>query len=204
MEPLKRMSPKTPNKNPGTLIILSGPSGVGKTTLRKALQEKIPQLRFSISWTTRPMRPGEIRGQDYRFVSQSQFERKIADHGFLEWAQVHQAYYGTPLTTVQKWLKKGEDVLLDIDIQGAGKVKKRIPQAIAIFILPPSGRDLRKRLVDRQTDSPETIRLRLKNAEKELQAVKDFDYAVINQELASAVESLKTIIRAARFRVLKA
>jgi guanylate kinase len=196
------MSPKIPNKKPGTLIILSGPSGVGKTTLRKQLQKTMPALHFSVSWTTRPPRLGEKLGQDYRFVSLPRFEKKRTDGAFLEWAKVHEAYYGTPLLPIQQWLRKGEDVLLDIDIQGARTVKKKIPQAIAIFILPPSGQTLRKRLLDRQTDSPSTIRIRLKNAENELQAVKDFDYAVVNQELASAVESLKTIIKAARFRVI--
>jgi guanylate kinase len=198
------MSPKTPNKKPGTLIILSGPSGVGKTTLRKQLQKTMPALHFSVSWTTRPPRFGEKLGQDYRFVSLPRFEKKRAEGAFLEWAKVHEAYYGTPLLPIQQWLRKGEDVLLDIDIQGARTVKKKIPQAIAIFILPPSSSVLKERLLDRRTDSPATIRVRLKNAEKELQAVRNFDYSVVNQELSEAVESLKTIIKAARFRVIKA
>jgi guanylate kinase len=197
------MSPKFKDKRPGTLIILSGPSGVGKTTLRKALQEKIPRLHFSVSWTTRPKRPGEIMGQDYRFVTPGQFEKKIADHGFLEWALVHNACYGTPLEAVQRWLKKGENVLLDIDIQGARKVKKRIPQALAVFILPPSQKELEKRLTSRETESREKIRIRLKNAKKELLAVTYFDFAVINQEISTALEALEAIIRASRFRILK-
>jgi guanylate kinase len=198
------MNPKTPNKRPGNLIILSGPSGVGKTTLRKQLQIAMPALQFSVSWTTRPPRSNEKPGLDYRFVSLRRFEKNRAAGVFLEWARVHEEYYGTPLSPIQRWLRKGEDVLLDIDIQGARTVKKKIPQAIAIFILPPSSQTLRKRLLDRRTDSPATIRIRLKNAEEELRAVKDFDYAVINNELYDAVESLTTIIEAARFRVLKA
>jgi guanylate kinase len=195
------MTPKIPNKKPGNLFILSGPSGVGKTTLREALQEKLPHLHFSVSWTTRQKRPGETGGQDYRFVSLKQFEQKIEAGGFLEWARVHDAYYGTPLTPVQRWLRKGKDVLLDIDIQGARKVKKKIPQGVAIFILPPSRQELKKRLLDRKTDSLETIRVRLKNAEKELQAVKHFDYAVINEEIVLSVEAVETIMKAARYRV---
>jgi guanylate kinase len=129
------MNPKIQNKKQGNLFILSGPSGVGKTTLREGLQERIPGLRFSVSWTTRPQRPGEIQGQDYRFVSLKQFEQKIKTDGFLEWARVHGEYYGTPFLSVKRWLYQGEDVLLDIDIQGARKVKKRMPQAVAVFII---------------------------------------------------------------------
>jgi guanylate kinase len=189
------------NKKPGTLVILSGPSGVGKTTLRKELQKAVPDLRFSVSWTTRLPRPEEKSGQDYRFVSLTRFEKKKNADAFLEWAKVHESYYGTPLLPIQQWLRKGEDVLLDIDIQGARAVKKKLPRAVAVFVLPPSKQILRRRLLGRQTDSPATIRIRLKNAEKELRAVNDFDYAVVNQDLDEAVDSLKTIIRAARFRV---
>jgi guanylate kinase len=195
------MSQKIPNKRPGNLFILSGPSGVGKTTLREALQEKIPRLRFSVSWTTRTRRPGEKTGRDYRFVSHEQFVKHREADGFLEWARVHEEYYGTPRTPIERWMKRGEDVLLDIDIQGARQVKKRIPQAIAIFILPPSKQELKKRLVHRETDSLSTILVRLKNAEKELQAVKHFDYAVTNSDLLSSVSALETIMKAARFRV---
>ncbi len=195
------MSPKIPNKRPGNLFILSGPSGVGKTTLREALQEKIPRLHFSVSWTTRTRRPGEKAGRDYRFVSHEQFVKNREEDGFLEWARVHEEYYGTLRAPIERWMEKGEDVLLDIDIQGARQVKKRIPQAIAIFILPPSKQELKRRLVHRETDSPPTILIRLKNAEKELQAVKHFDYAVINNDLPSSVAALETIMKAARFRV---
>ena len=174
---------------------------MGKTTLREALQERIPHLHFSVSWTTRTRRPGEKAGQDYRFVSHEQFVKNREADGFLEWARVHEEYYGTPRAPIERWMDKGEDVLLDIDIQGARQVKKRIPQAIAIFILPPSKQELKKRLIHRETDSLPTIRIRLKNAEKELQAVKYFDYAVINKEILSSVDALETIMKAARFRV---
>lgn len=197
------MNPKIPNKRPGNLFILSGPSGVGKTTLRGALQERIPYLHFSVSWTTRARRPGEITGQDYRFVSPKQFAKNREEDGFLEWARVHEEYYGTPRAPIEQWMSKGEDVLLDIDIQGARQVKKRIPQAIAIFVLPPSKEELKKRLIHRETESSQTIVIRLKNAEKELEAVKHFDYAVTNSELLSSIEALETIMKAARFRVQK-
>lgn len=196
------MAIKTRNKKPGTILILSGPSGVGKTTLREALQESLPDLHFSVSWTTRPARPGEKMGRDYRFVSQRQFEQHLEQDGFLEWARVHNEYYGTPAAPIQRWLKKGEDVLLDIDIQGAKQVKKKIPEAVAVFILPPSRQELKKRLIHRETESLKKIQVRLRNAETELLAVNHFDYAVINQEIPSSVQALEAILTAARFRVL--
>ena len=197
------MSPKIPNKKPGNLFILSGPSGVGKTTLREELQKRIPGIRFSVSWTTRAQRPGEIMGQDYRFVSGKQFEQKIKADGFLEWARVHNEYYGTPKAPIQGWLGKGEDVLLDIDIQGARQVKKQIPESIGVIILPPSKKELLKRLIHRQTEPLPKIRLRLKNAETEIRSVRHFDYAVINREIASSVDALETIVKAIRLRVKK-
>ena len=142
-------------------------------------------------------------GQDYRFVSRKQFEQKIKTDGFLEWARVHDEYYGTPRTPIQRWMGKGEDVLLDIDIQGARQVKKNIPQAVAVFISPPSQKELLKRLRQRQTESPAKIHIRLKNAENEIRSVRQFDYAVINREIASSVDALEIIVKAARFRVKK-
>jgi guanylate kinase len=197
------MSPRIRDSKQGNLIILSGPSGVGKTTLREGLQKRIPDLRFSVSWTTRPQRPGEIMGQDYRFVSKKQFEEKMKADGFLEWARVHNEYYGTPKAPILRWMGKGEDVLLDIDIQGAKQVKKQLPESIGIIILPPSKKELQKRLFHRQTEPPSKIRIRLKNAETEIGSKGRFDYAVTNQEIRSAVDDLETIIKAARLRVKK-
>ena len=194
------MSLKIQNKKQGNLFILSGPSGVGKTTLRERLQERIPGLRFSVSWTTRPQRPGEIQGQDYRFVSLKQFEQKIKTDGFLEWARVHGEYYGTPFSPIKQWLHRGEDVLLDIDIQGAQKVKKRMPQAIAVFILPPTKKELVRRLIHRQTEPLPHIRIRLRDAETEVRAVEHFDYTVVNREIPASVKALEMIVKAARFR----
>lgn len=194
------MTPKRVNKRVGTLIILSGPSGVGKTTLRRRLQKKIPNLVFSVSWTTRPRRTGEVDGRDYHFVSRRRFEKAIAGGDFLEWAKVHDEYYGTPEGPVRRLLEKGKDVLLDIDVQGADQVKRRVPEAVSIFILPPSLRALRERLVKRRSESPDAIRLRLENARRELERAKDFDYRVVNRDIAAAVEALVHIIWAARYR----
>ncbi len=197
------MSPKIQSKKRGNLIILSGPSGVGKTTLREELQKRIPNLRFSVSWTTRPERPGEIMGQDYQFVSKKQFEKEMKADSFLEWARVHNEYYGTPKAPILRWLGKGVDVLLDIDIQGARQVKKRVPESVGIIILPPSRKELLKRLKHRQTEPPSLIRVRLKNAEKEIGSKHHFDYAVVNREILSAVDDLENILKAARLRVKK-
>jgi guanylate kinase len=195
------MSLKLPNKTAGSLYVLSGPSGVGKTTLRKALLKKNSGLRFSVSWTTRARRSGEKAGKDYRFVSKKAFEEKKEARAFLEWARVHQEYYGTPRSPIEGWIAKGEDVILDIDIQGARQVKKRIRQAVTIFVLPPSTRELRNRLVKRETEPAAELVLRLKNAEKEMQSWRAFDFVVVNKEIRTSVEALEAIIRAGRFRV---
>jgi guanylate kinase len=195
------MNLKISNKKKGNLIIISGPSGVGKTTLREALQKRIPDIRFSVSWTTRPQRPGEITGKDYRFVSKRKFEQKIKNDGFLEWAHVHNEYYGTPKAPILGWMGKGEDVLLDIDIQGARQVKKRLPHSTGVLILPPSKKELLKRLTQRQTEPQSKIRLRLKHAEVEIRSLRFFDFAVINRDIAPAVDALETIVKAARLRV---
>ncbi|MEW6187614.1 MAG: guanylate kinase [Thermodesulfobacteriota bacterium] len=195
------MTPRTGNKKKGNLIILSGPSGVGKTTLRKALQARMPGLRFSVSWTTRLKRAGETSGRDYQYVSREQFEEQIHSGGFLEWARVHDASYGTPWLPIKHWLGKGADVLLDIDTQGARQVKKQVPQALTVFILPPSPKALAQRLRQRRTESLTKLRLRLKNAEKELKEIRYFEYAVVNRDLDEAVKALETIITAARYRI---
>ena len=183
------------------MIILSGPSGVGKTTLRRRVQKKIETLSFSISWTTRSPRPGEKPDQDYHFVSPEQFKKQIRREGFLEWARVHNDYYGTPSKPVQTWLRQGRDVLLDIDVQGAGQVKRKMPEAVSIFILPPSREELKRRLARRRTESPQALRLRLRNAEKELADWPRFDYAVINAEINDALKALIAILQAQHFRV---
>lgn len=195
------MAPRIPNKRKGNLIILSGPSGVGKTTLRRRVQKKIASLTFSISWTTRPPRPGEKPDQDYHFVSPSRFEKQITRGGFLEWARVHNDYYGTPLKPVRTWLRQGQDVLLDIDVQGARQVKQKMPEAVSVFILPPSRQELKRRLSRRRTESPQALRLRLRNAEQELADWVLFDYALINAEIQVSLNALLAIIQAQHYRV---
>lgn len=201
MGPQKRMNLKLPNKKAGSLYVLSGPSGVGKTTLRKALLKKNSGLHFSVSWTTRARRPAEKAGKDYWFVSPEQFKKHILRKGFLEWARVHNDYYGTPSKPVQAWLRQGRDVLLDIDVQGAEQVKRKMPEAVSIFILPPSREELKRRLSRRRTESPQALRLRLRNAEKELADWPRFEYAVINAELHNALKALLAILQAQHFRV---
>jgi guanylate kinase len=165
------------------------------------VQKKMAGLHFSISWTTRSRRPGEREGRDYRFVSRKEFADHRTSGGFLEWARVHDEWYGTPSAPIRRWTARGHDVILDIDIQGARQVKKRFPRAVAIFILPPSRKSLRDRLVQRETEPASKIRLRLQNAEREMGHCKEFDYAIVNRDLLSAVNDLEAIITAQRLRV---
>jgi guanylate kinase len=195
------MATRISSKRKGNLVILSGPSGVGKTTLRRRVQQKIDSLSFSISWTTRPPRPGEKPDQDYHFVAPARFEQQITRGGFLEWARVHNDYYGTPLPPVRTWLRQGRDVLLDIDVQGARQVKQKMPEAVSVFILPPSRQELKRRLSRRRTESPQALRLRLRNAEQEMADWVLFDYAVINAEIQASLKALLSIIQAQHYRV---
>ncbi|RUM88612.1 MAG: guanylate kinase, partial [Thermovibrio sp.] len=156
------------NKLKGLLIVISAPSGTGKTTLVHMLLKEFPDLEFSVSYTTRPPRPGEVDGRDYHFVDRKTFERMIEEGDFLEWAEVYGNLYGTSRTQVLKALNEGKDVILDIDTQGALQVKKNFPEAVLIFILPPSLKELERRLRNRGTDDEETIERRLKTAREEI------------------------------------
>jgi guanylate kinase len=175
------------------LFIISGASGTGKTTLCRQLENELG-LFFSISATTRPKRAGEIDGRDYYFLSKTEFDKMVAEGKFLEWAQVHDNDYGTPAGPIQDHLNRGEDVLLDLDTQGAFQVKKTNPEAILIFIKPPSIDDLRKRLVARGTDSTQVIEGRIKRAEDEIKQSSSYGFVVINQDLEKAKEDLKKIL----------
>lgn len=184
----------------GQLFVVSAPSGVGKTTLIRALCEGWPELRFSVSCTTRPARSGEIPGKDYQFLSREEFLTGIEADRFLEWAQVHGKYYGTDGRQVEQWLAAGHDVLLDIDVQGALQVRCAFPRANTIFILPPSLETLRERLQNRGTETPEQLSRRLAAAHQEIQEAPWYDYIIVNDILADAVADLNAVLRACRCR----
>jgi|YelNatPaOPRAMG01_1025707.scaffolds.fasta_scaffold00744_7 guanylate kinase len=179
------------------IYVVSGPSGCGKSTLIKNLLNEMPDLKFSVSYTTRAKRPNEVEGRDYYFVSREKFEEMKQAGAFLEWAVVHNEYYGTAWEEIKNKGRSG-DLILDIDVQGARQVKKQMEKATFIFVVPPSYPELEKRLRQRKTDSPEAIALRLKNARREILESDFFDYLVINGELQKAQEELKAIILAHR------
>ena len=178
----------------GCLYVVAAPSGAGKTSLVKALMEREPRIQFSVSYTTRRPRPNEIPGRDYHFVSPERFQEMIASHEFLEHAQVFDNCYGTGVHTVQEALSNGEQLLLEIDWQGARQVRSRIPQAVSIFILPPSRAALEQRLKARSTDSAEVIQRRLRDAADDLGHWREFDYVVINDRFEQAIEDLQAIV----------
>ncbi|MDI6698768.1 MAG: guanylate kinase [Candidatus Saccharicenans sp.] len=179
------------------IYIVSGPSGCGKSTLIKTLMARLPGLQFSVSHTTRPRRPDEAEGQDYYFIAREEFEKLKDDGAFLEWAEVHGFFYGTSLEEVNKKSRLG-DLILDIDVQGAHQVKKKLPEARFVFVVPPSYPELERRLKQRKTESPEAVALRLKNARREILESDIFDYLVINGDLNQALEELKAVILADR------
>jgi len=182
-------------KRNGILFVVSAPSGAGKTTLCKEIVDFFPGLRQSVSFTTRPARAGEVTGVDYHFVDESRFQAMIAAGEFAEWARVHGNYYGTALKTLQDASAAGEDVLLDIDCQGARQLKDSVGQAVFIFILPPDMAELERRLRGRKTDSEEVIRRRLENAREEIEQSSWYDYRVINDNIEPALARLKNIFR---------
>jgi guanylate kinase len=178
----------------GRLYVIAAPSGAGKTSLVKALMEREPRIQFSVSYTTRKPRPNEIPGRDYHFVSAERFQEMIANHEFLEHAQVFDNCYGTGVRTVQEALSNGEELLLEIDWQGARQVRERLPEACSIFILPPSRDALALRLQGRSTDSDEVIQRRLRDAAQDLGHWTEFDYVVINDRFEQAIEDLQAIV----------
>jgi len=190
-------------RSKGVIFILSAPSGAGKTTLIKRLRKVFPDLKLSISYTTRKPRSGEIPGQDYFFVAQKKFELMRAKGEFVEWANVHGNLYGTPQRPLEKSIRSGGDILLDIDVQGNKKVKARYPNSVSIFLLPPSWKELERRLALRGTDGRETIRQRLQDARRELREIKSYDYFIVNREIQHALELLKSVVVAERMRVFR-
>jgi guanylate kinase len=185
----------------GIVFIISAPSGAGKTTLIKGLLKRFPEMALSVSYTTRLRRAGEADGRDYRFVTPGRFSTMRSAKAFAEWAGVHGYLYGTPRAPLERAIRGGRDMLLDIDVQGARKIKRQYPAAVSIFVLPPSWRELEKRLALRGTDRKETIRKRLANARREIRAILRYDYFVVNRELKVALESLQAVVRAERLRV---
>lgn len=184
----------------GGLIIISSPSGGGKGTLIKEVLRTLPGISFSVSYTTRAMREGEQHGREYFFVSREEFESLIEKGEFLEYAEVHGNLYGTSKTQVEKILDSGTDVLLEIDVQGASILTRKLPDAASIFIMPPSFPVLQTRLTLRATESSGDLQLRLRNSFDEVRAYEMFKYVIINDDLMHAVEDLRTVIRAERLR----
>ncbi|MFQ5682114.1 MAG: guanylate kinase [Candidatus Binatia bacterium] len=188
-------------KREGVIFIVSAPSGAGKTTLINGLITIFPEISLSVSYTTRARRSGEIPGRDYHFVTEKKFQGMRARKEFAEWATVHGCLYGTPRSGLEQTIRRGRDVLLDIDVQGAGKIKRYYPHAVSIFVLPPSWQELERRLAHRGTDQRESIQQRLQNARSEIGRILRYDYFVINQEIRDALESLKFIVKAERLRI---
>ncbi|HEX3014955.1 MAG TPA: guanylate kinase [Desulfobacteria bacterium] len=185
----------------GLLIVLSGPSGAGKGTLCKELVAAVPNLHVSVSATTRPPRRGEVNGKHYYFVSDQEFAALLQENKLLEYAEYCGKYYGTPQSEVEKAINTGKDIILEIEIQGALKVKEKFPHGIFIFIVPPSLDELAARISKRGTESQAAIRQRLTQASRELEYVSEYDYVVVNDKIETAVEKLKAILTAEKCKV---
>lgn len=186
----------------GLLIVFSGPSGVGKGTVRQEIfSTPDHKFEYSVSMTTRQKRPGEVDSVDYFFRTREEFEELIKNGQMLEYAEYVGNYYGTPLTYVNETLDKGIDVFLEIEVQGALQVKKKVPDGVFIFLTPPDLDELKDRLVGRGTDSEEVIRQRIERAKEEIALMREYDYAVVNDEVPLAAERVKRIIEAEHFRV---
>ncbi len=188
----------------GLVLVVSAPSGAGKTTLCRNLLQKDREISFSVSYTTRAPRPNERDGVDYFFVSREEFQALIQAGAFLEWAEVHGNLYGTAKEQVMQALEQGKDVLLDIDVQGAAQVRESLGRdAVLVFVLPPSFEELERRLRKRSTEDEAVIQCRLRNARKEIARAEEFDYLVLNEDLSQALETLLTILQAERQRCFR-
>ena len=185
-------------KRRGIIFILSAPSGAGKTTLTNGLRALYPEIKLSVSCTTRSRRNGEVDRRDYHFISEERFVAMRARGEFAEWAKVHDFYYGTPRAPLDRCLRAGQDVLLDIDVQGARKIKRLYSDAVSVFLLPPSKNELERRLKLRGTEDDAVIRRRLANAQDEIRRVIQYDYYIVNRNVAEAVGILQSIIEAER------
>jgi len=184
----------------GNVFLVTAPSGAGKSSLVNAMIARDPALKLSVSYTTRPPRDGEVNGKDYWFVSREQFEQMRDNHGFLEWALVHDNYYGTPRAPIEEALANGQDVILEIDWQGAHQIRGKLPSVTGIFILPPSLEALEQRLRARGTDSDQVIAKRLAVAASEIAHAPEFEYVIINQDFGEALRQFEQIVAASRLR----
>lgn len=208
MEEERPLRPVAPDRHGavrrrGTLFVMTGASGVGKDTIRQAAVPGLGELVYSISATTRPRRPAEVDGVHYRFLAKDRFEAMIADDGLLEWAEYVGDYYGTPRTPVEDALDGGRDVLLEVELAGARQVKAALPEAVMIFIAPPTLAELERRLRGRGTDDEAKIQKRLARARDEIRAVREFDYAIVNDALETAVRDFQAVVRAERVRAAR-
>ena len=189
------------SKGRGLLIIISGPSGAGKGTICKRFLERNKNVALSVSATTRAPRTGEVEGVNYYFIAKDKFKEKIKHNDFLEYAEVYDNFYGTPKSNVEEILESGKDVILEIDIQGALKVKENTEEGVFIFILPPSMEELKQRIIKRGSETPESLMKRFKSAYKEINYISKYNYAVVNDTVEIAVEKLEAIIAAEKCRV---
>ncbi|HEV2799231.1 MAG TPA: guanylate kinase [Pyrinomonadaceae bacterium] len=184
----------------GILFVISAPSGGGKGTLVRHLLANTPRLGYSVSWTTRAPRRGEVNGREYHFVTQQEFEAARERGEFLEWASVHGNFYATSLKVVERELMAGRDIVLEIDVQGASNIRSAGIEAVSIFILPPSYEIMRRRLAGRQSENSETLALRLQNSRGEVEHYREFDYVVLNDDVDRAATQLASIVYAERAR----
>jgi len=190
-------------KREGVLYVISAPSGAGKTTLCKEIIDIFPNLRHSVSYTTRPPRTGEVHGRDYFFVGTEEFSRMVGAGEFAEWAEVHGNLYGTSLATLKECRSQGIDLILDIDGQGARQLKGRFEGGVYIFVLPPSIEELRRRLDTRSSDTEEVIERRINNAAGEIKEARWYDYIIVNDRFSDAVEQLKSVLIAEQCRAIR-
>ena len=188
----------------GLLIVISGPSGCGKGTICKELRARHPEIKVSVSTTTREIRAGEVEGRDYRYISKEEFERQVQEGEFLEYARIYSGnYYGTPKKYVKETLMAGDDLILEIDIQGALQVKEKFEEGVFIFLVPPSMEELHRRLVQRGRETPELIMERFKSTYEEMNFINRYNYVVTNDKVDEAIKKIEAIIAAEKCRVVR-
>jgi len=188
-------------KKKSLIVVISAPSGAGKTTLCKRLLQNSPSFTCSVSFTTRHPRKNEIEGVDYYFVSPTEFQKMIEDRKFVEWEKVHEQLYGTSANLLNKAIEAEKDVVLEVDVEGGTQIKKNYPQAVLIFLLPPSWQELEKRLKSRRTEDYQRVKERIIQAKKEIEYAPYYDYLIINNDINRALDDLTAIIRAERCRM---